>query len=401
MKQYTTQEIGKLLNSTKRNYPNYPTNINKRMNQIGNSDFESKLKHYRPASIFDPALIGTVGFQEIAFVGGWKELGRITTGSALSDFSVGSLADKRYYMVLQNFKGKSGVFNTINRMGNSTIDIGENYAFRYSNNGEAEATATERSWIQTSANPTNLPDFSIHYISNLSTKEKLHQIWLVNQEAAGATTAPERQETVSKWVNTASPMNIFGATTLGGSGWTISTGSEIVILGWDPADVHTTNFWELLDTVNLSGGAATSLTSNVFATKKYLWIQCYVDQTTTQNPAFRLGSTTLDTGSNYATRYSLNGAADGTLVSQTAIHGGVNTYGQFFNFFIINNASNEKLIIQHTVQQGTAGAGTVTQRAERVSKWVNTSNQADIFGLINSGTGNFGTNTIMNIYGSA
>lgn len=40
--------------------PNYQTNINKRMNQIGHFDFESRLRHYRPMTILDPAMIGSL-----------------------------------------------------------------------------------------------------------------------------------------------------------------------------------------------------------------------------------------------------------------------------------------------------------------------------------------------------
>lgn len=44
-------------NLQQKNFPKYETNINKRINQIGNFDFESRLKHYRPMSIMDPAFV--------------------------------------------------------------------------------------------------------------------------------------------------------------------------------------------------------------------------------------------------------------------------------------------------------------------------------------------------------
>jgi hypothetical protein len=49
------------------------------------------------------------------------------------------------------------------------------------------------------------------------------------------------------------------------------TNSEAVVLGWDPADTHTSNFWEELASVDLSGGAADILDSGTFTAKKYLW----------------------------------------------------------------------------------------------------------------------------------
>ena len=69
--------------------------------------------------------------------------------------------------------------------------------------------------------------------------------------------------------------------------------------------------------------------------------------------------------------------------------------------FIINNASNEKLVMCHTISQSTAGAGTAPNRAEYVSKWANTSNQID--GLTvgrNSGTGTMGTGSIIKVWGA-
>ena len=51
--------------------------------------------------------------------------------------------------------------------------------------------------------------------------------------------------------------------------------------------------------------------------------------------------------------------------------------GTFFNVFIINNASNEKLMISHASNVATAGAGTAPNRKEMVVKWANTSSQID------------------------
>jgi hypothetical protein len=330
-------------------------------------------------------------------VGGWVELGRTTLGSAGDAITVSSLADKRYYMVL-GYTPASGQIQQRIRGGNSTKDTGSNYAMRESRNGAADAAAGSEIGIRLSDGETT-PEFSVSYVANLSASEKLTQSHMVIQNTAGAGTAPKREECVGKHAFTSNPWDVISLDNPSGSG-DFDTGSEVVVLGWDPADTHTTNFWEELASVDLSGGAATSLTSNAFTSKKYLWIQCYVDMTTTQTPAFRVGKTTLDTGSNYSTRYSLSGAADGTLTSQTLIHAGINTQGHFFNFFMVNNAANEKLIIQHAVNVETVGAGTAPKRAERVSKWADTSNQIDIIGLINSGSGNFGTNTIMKVWGS-
>lgn len=72
MKQYSKRELDKILNSAK--LPNYETNINKRINQIGKFDFESRLRHYRPMSVFDPAFLGGRGnaFNDTGLKAYWK-----------------------------------------------------------------------------------------------------------------------------------------------------------------------------------------------------------------------------------------------------------------------------------------------------------------------------------------
>jgi hypothetical protein len=56
--------------------------------------------------------------------------------------------------------------------------------------------------------------------------------------------------------------------------------------------------------------------------------------------------------------------------------------------FIINNASNEKLVISHLVTQNTAGSGNVSSRSEAVHKWANTSSQITSMQLV-TGSGSF------------
>ena len=72
---------------------------------------------------------------------------------------------------------------------------------------------------------------------------------------------------------------------------------------------------------------------------------------------------------------------------------------KFFNLFIVNNASNEKLGIMHAVAQLTAGAGTAPSRRETVCKWANTSNQINIIGLKTT-TGDFASGSFIKVWGS-
>jgi hypothetical protein len=216
----------------------------------------------------------------------------------------------------------------------------------------------------------------------------------------GAGTAPDRSEYICKWANTSNvidEINVIAAT----NQWEI--GSECVVLGYDPDDTHTTNFWEELASVDLSGGAATTLTTSTFSAKKYLWIQGFADKSVAVTPRFRVGNAgTIDSGSNYARRRSENGGADATSTSADGVwvEGSVPNGSTFFNFFIVNNASNEKLMIWNYCSINTVGAGGAPDRGEGVAKWTDTTNQITDFQIYNSGGTNFGTNSILKVWGS-
>ena len=129
----------------------------------------------------------------------------------------------------------------------------------------------------------------------------------------------------------------------------------------------------------------------------------YWTNTSAGNGVFRVGNTTIDTGANYTDRRSANGAADSTDINLTFIQG-INGNGQanvtrLTNVFIVNNASNEKLMIFHTVDQNSAGAANAPNRNETVAKWTNTSSQIDIVQLLTQ-TGNIGAGAKIRVWGS-
>jgi hypothetical protein len=159
--------------------------------------------------------------------------------------------------------------------------------------------------------------------------------------------------------------------------------SELVVLGWDPADTHTTNFWEELDDSSWSSGD--NWTSGTFSAKKYLWVQFYTEGGAGSN-YFRFNG---DSGTNYANRYSINGGSDSTIASQPESYLGAIDGLSFHNLFIINNASNEKLFTHQRVSRSTAGAGNAPTRNEGAGKWANTSNQITSITVTTAGGGNF------------
>ena len=306
-------------------------------------------------------------------VGGWVEVGRTTLGSAGDTIDVTSLPDKRYYMVLHNSISTGNVTSSVRLNG----DSGNNYAWRYNDNGGSDGTITSNNAMNAGDRnpPTGGDAWAVSYLANKSGKEKLMYSFGLQRNSAGAGTAPTRGETASKWTGTNVIDQITSVNQESGD-W--ASGSEMVVLGYDPSDTHTTNFWEeLADTTFTSSGVS----AQTFTAKKYLWCQFWFTSDASGNGQyFQLGDTGgIDTGSTYARRFSINGGADSTSASQSKIYFAPQTGAvtHFVNMFIVNNASNEKLVIVHATTNNGAGAGNASQRRETVGKWVETTNQCD------------------------
>jgi len=324
-----------------------------------------------------------------AEAGGWKEIGRTTLGSTTSTIDVASLADKRYLMLLTDIR-PSGAVDGMMRLNN---DSGSNYACRYSNNGGSDGTDTSASLMYNAETPSDTnPMFAVSYISNLSNKEKLHLSHSVAQKTAGAAQEPNRGEYACKWANTSDTVDRI--TTLTSTGNNYASGSELVVLGWD-TDNDNNNFWEQLASVNGDGSGGFS--SGTITAKKYLWVQVWCEPSASSYMQLRFNS---DSGSNYARRASNNGGSDGTGTSESFIQiGATESTPQFFNFFIINNSANEKLVICDAVTQMSTGAGNAPEFRQTVGKWDNTSSQITDIEILPS-TGNLSTSSIMKVWGS-
>ena len=309
-----------------------------------------------------------------AISGGWKEVGRTTLGSAGDALTVSSFADKRYYMVLYNAI-PSGELTEYMTMGSSgTKDTGSNYVTRVSQEGGSDSTYTSRANIVFAAKSgATQPEFGVSYIANKSDKEKLLIGHSSNAVTAGAGTVPDRSEFVAKHVQTSNPLDVVSFDNTGSGDF--ASGSECVVLGYDPDDTHTDNFWEELANVTTTS-SADFFSSGTITAKKYLWVQAYVKQASPYSTGLQFNS---DTANNYAVRFSGNGNADSTAGTNTwkcalnysSLAGG----GYFMNAFIINDSSKEKLVIGHTTENSSSGAGTTPNRLESAGKWANTSDQ--------------------------
>ncbi len=335
--------------------------------------------------------------QGVPAVGGWVELGRTTLGGAADTITVSSLSNKRYYMILNSTIATGGVLNHLGRFNN---DSGTNYARRGSSNGGADGTATSATnMIFGNGGAGVVNNFGVQYVSNLSSNEKLVYGGYCEQSTAGASNAPNRGEEIAKWANTSSAINRVDL--INSDTGDYNTGSEVVVLGWDPDDTHSSNFWQPLANVKLGTDSAT-LDTGIFKNKKYLWIQVYTQGDSNFTPRLYVDNGTINTNSNeIATRRSYNGEADVTLVSQdyAELDATSSTTPVFVNIFMINNLSEEKLGISHSVRQNTAGAGTAPDRRELVFKSANTGNQVNIL-RVEASTGNLLTNTWIKVWGA-
>lgn len=325
-----------------------------------------------------------------ATAGGWVELGRTTLGSNNTEINVTSLANKRYLMCLFDTRDGSGTNHIIGARLNG--DTGSNYAHRRSSNGGADNTGTSQTYMQVASAGGN--KFGVSYIANYSTKEKLMISNTSEQSTAGASTAPTRQEAVTKHAQTSNP--ISSILTNGIAGDSYGTGSELVVLGWDPSDTHTTNFWTELADVTASGSSS-NLSSGTITAKKYLWIQVYGKSS--GNFLSRL-TFNNDSGANYAERQSKNGAADATSTSANFVNCGNGDDGayHFINMFVINNSANEKLGIIHSINTPT-GAAQDPNRREIAFKWANTSNQITEIDF-DASTGNYDSASFLKVWGA-
>ena len=326
-----------------------------------------------------------------AVSGGWKELARTTLGSAGDTISVSSLPDKRYYMVLY-WDDNNSTTAPIIRFNN---DSGSNYSARHSTNGGSDGTSTNAT-SATLGIGTAEKKWGFIYIVNKSDKEKLAINSNMRLSGAGAGNAPHRYESVFKWANTSSALNRIDM--INDSAGNFGVGSEVVVLGWDPDDTHTDNFWEQLASVTLSG-ASSSLDSGTITAKKYLCYQVFIKKNSASNNYAEHSINGITTGNTWARRINSNGGTDGTNTSQNTMNTtDTGAGGYFLNGFVINNSGQEKLFIEHVIQNTSSGAGNAPDRKEIVMK---STTSAQITQLTVTGaTNGYDSGSFIKVWGS-
>ena len=160
-------------------------------------------------------------------------------------------------------------------------------------------------------------------------------------------------------------------------------------------------WWEKLGSTYLNSPSDT-IDVGTFTAKKYLRVVFSLfDTGGTITGQMRFGNAgSIDTGNNYAMRYSTNGAADTTSTGNSGLStdSSSGAQRQFSKYTILNIAAQEKLIIGSASGNNGAGA-TLPNRREFVGKWVNTSNQITDVRVFNGGAGDFAVGSFVEVYG--
>ena len=303
----------------------------------------------------------------------WKEIARTTLSSNGDTITVNNIPARDNLMIIINVLSTSGS-DQVYGQGTFNNDTSGNYANRWSSNGGSDTSEGSASSMRTYfAGSTTHGEFGIMKVRNIASEEKLCEIYGAGIDTNGAGTAPKRREIVCKWANTSNQITRFDY--VNGGSADFATGSEIVVLGCDDDEADSgTNFWQELATVTVTENTNTPLNLPTFATKKYLWVEHYINASTDCRIGLGTGGS-VDSNNNYATRY-YNGTSENTLVNFSAMlsHNSV-VYG---NVFIRNLSDKEKIYIQREAGRGSAGAGNAMNRQEFAGKWVNTSGQINI-----------------------
>ena len=337
----------------------------------------------------------TSGFNQISAVqAGWKQVGKFTLGSSASEIDVSSIPDKQYYMVLTHIKD-SGQEEVRYRFGSSgSIDPNGNYAFKRWDNGTLSSSHSTSSLLMT-GDQADDDKFHVMYIANLSGKAKLTKhLYAERGDNLSAGNKPRASKGIGKWTET-DPLDTIRV--YGNQTGSYDSGSEVVVLGWDPDDTHTDNFWQELANVNLSGGANSNLSSGTISAKKYLWVQYYAQTSSSADIKFTFNNST----SGYCDMRQINDSSYTGKINQDnwEDEGGLSSnQGIFVNMFIINNANSAKLGIVNSVRD-MGSSGTEPQTRHWVGKWTDTTNQITEIDLTTS-SGNLQSVSELRVWGA-
>ena len=312
----------------------------------------------------------------------WQLLGRSgELSSSATDLTVTGITPKPYMMLLYHTLGDGGTVRRYVRFNNQSGGSAQ-YAGRFSTDGGSSSTSSPNADGILGHNDGD--DFSIANVNQImqsstaSNQEKVAIIKNCTIPASGNTCST--REIVGKWTNTSDTINRVDIYNTGAN---YVAGSELVVLGYDPADTSGTSAWAELASETASSGDA--ITATLDSTKKYLWVQCIIQGSS--DGKWRFGNGSVDPNDNYSQVDTANG---GGYAGNNGRDNLECTYGsgyQLIEMFIINKANEKKLVIGHVTSiHGSTGGSNIPNRKEFAGRWDNTSDQMDIISCYGWGT---------------
>ena len=336
----------------------------------------------------------------------WIEIARTTLGAPVTsgfDLLPSPFPNKRYLMLLIHLINNSGAGTGPEEQIRFNGDGGTNYSNKNSNNGAADATVVSQTVGFFSRTNGFNDKWVVAYIDNDPTGLKIvtgHDNFHATPLVVYPAVTPDRNESAIKWANLVDAITDMRVGNIVGNIAGAGVGSEAVLLGFSPSDGldATANFWQELASVELTSPA--DILTAIIPPRKYLWVQYYIKAEVASvefNERFN-----TDAGNNYATRRSVNGAADALAVNndkidiQSGVPVGFKWYGEQF---IINRQNSQKLVHQHDSSEIASGAASIPSRQELVAVWDNTIAQITQIDISNAAGGDYGIGSVLKVWG--
>ena len=158
----------------------------------------------------------------------WTKAGTTTLTGTADIIDIDPVTDNKFITLLHHglYSGDSnGTFNFNN-------DTGSNYAQRNNYAGGSEGTSVSQTKFSYNDSSTHDSIFSVSYVSNFDTEEKLFVTHHGTVTSTGAGTAPYRTEQVGKWSNTNDEIDSIKHTQSSGGGDYL-TDSNVSVIGSD------------------------------------------------------------------------------------------------------------------------------------------------------------------------
>lgn len=157
----------------------------------------------------------------------YEQLARVDLSVAGASMITPTFAAKKYLLVICIWLPSGGANAAQTRFNG---DTGNNYAFRYSQDGTADQTSLNQPSMSSGSANNGGIGISVMDIANVATREKMCIYHEVMSNTAGAGTPPVKYEIAGKWINTT---NAITQITRFASGNNFGAGSMLIVLGKD------------------------------------------------------------------------------------------------------------------------------------------------------------------------